>query len=407
MAEKTEDVNSIIFLVIDGVGDLPTPKTPLQAAKKPNIDKLADKGITGLLSPIKRGTVPGSDTSHLRLFGYDPEIFYPGRGPLEALGIGMHLNEGDIAFRANFATVKGGVIIDRRAGRIETGDGKKLEKYLSTRIEDVDIVYKHSVDHRGAVVFRGPGLGEFVSDTDPHATSTSVNKSIALDKTPQSEKTARILNKYTEYCARVLSEAAENKERENSGKLPANILLLRGAGRYRHVPPLDERFGIKGICIAGGALYRGVARYIGMDLVLLPSTEDDKILQERAYAAVKAAKDYDLVFVHVKGCDNAGHDGDFNKKREVIERIDRLMIPIIAKSGASIIITGDHSTPVSRKEHSAHEVPILIYSKEERYDNVKKFDEISCMDGGLGHIRGKDIMPIMLNILKKSEKYGS
>jgi len=403
----TDIVNSIILLIIDGVGDLPTPKTPLQAAKKPNLDKLAADGITGLFSPIKRGIVPGSDTAHLRIFGYDPEVFYPGRGPLEALGIGMQLAEGDIAFRANLATIKNEKIIDRRAGRIATSEGKKLEKYLSTKIEDVEIIYKHSVDHRGVVVFRGSGLGENVSDTDPHEINTDINPSVALDGTEKSEKTARILNKYMQFCMSALSSAPENKEREKEGTPPANCLLLRGAGRYSAVPSLEKRFGLKGVCIAGGALYRGVARYVGMDVVLLPPDEDEKTLAERAHAAVKAAKDYDLVFLHVKGCDNAGHDGNFKKKCETIEKIDKYIIPIISKSAASIIVTGDHSTPVSRREHSAHEVPILINSKEERYDNVKKFDEMSCMNGGLGHIRGKDLMPIMLNILKKAEKYGS
>lgn len=399
--------NSIILLIIDGLGDLPTPKTPLQAAKKPNMDKLAREGITGLFSPIKRGTVPGSDTSHLRIFGYDPDVFYPGRGPLEALGVGVDLHEGDVAFRANFATIRDGKIVDRRAGRIETAEARKLEKYLSTRIDGVDIIFKHSVDHRGVVVFRGSDLGDSVSDSDPHSVGSPILPAVALDKSAKSEKTARIINEYTKYAVSVLSQAEENKQREKDGKLPANALLLRGAGTYRSVPSLSQRFGINGVCIAGGALYRGVARYVGMDLVVLPSSEDEKILKERALAAVKAVNDYDLVFLHVKGCDNAGHDGNFEQKKKVIESIDRNIIPIISKSGASIIITGDHSTPVSRKEHSGHEVPILIWSDEERKDNVKNFDEISCMNGGLGHIRGKDLMPIMLNILKKAEKYGS
>lgn len=400
-------VDSVILLIIDGLGDLPTPKTPLQAAKKPNLDKLAAAGITGLFSPIRRGVVPGSDTSHLRIFGYDPDVFYPGRGPLEALGIGMSLAEGDIAFRANLATVKNGKIIDRRAGRIATAEARMLEKYLSTVIDGVEIIYKHSVDHRGAVVFRGTDLDECVSDTDPHAVDVPINKPLALDGTAKSQKTARVLEKYMAFCTSVLSAAPENKEREKEGRPSANALLLRGAGKYHKVPSLEMRFGLRGICIAGGALYRGVARYVGMDLVMLPSEESEKMLSERAQAAVKAAKEYDLVFLHVKSCDNAGHDGDFRKKCEAIEKIDKHVIPVIAKSGASIIVTSDHSTPVSRKEHSAHEAPILIYSKEERYDKVKRFDEISCMDGGLGHIRGKDLMPLILNILKKAEKYGS
>jgi len=397
---------SVILLIIDGVGDLPEPKTSLQAAKKPNMDKLAAKGITGMLSPLGRGIVPGSDTSHLQIFGYEPEVFYPGRGPLEALGIGMELQPGDIAFRTNFGTVKDNKLVDRRAGRISTDDAQHLQKYLSTKIDDVEILFRASVDHRGAVIFRGPGLSRNVSDTDPHAKGELV-ESIPLDNTPEAEKTAKILNKYMEFARDALGNAKENKLREKKKKLPANILLLRGAGEYRQVPSFIERFGIEAACVAGGALYCGVSKYIGMDVFRLPKKKNREIIKEKANAAAKATANYDLVFLHIKGCDNCGHDGDFKGKKEMIERIDKDVIPIIKKSGASIIITGDHSTPISRKAHSGHEVPILISSKEERYDKVKKFDELNCMYGGLGHINGCDIMPMILNILNKAEKYGS
>ena len=397
---------SVILLIIDGVGDLPTPKTPLQAAKKPNMDKLAAEGITGMFSPLGRGIVPGSDTAHLQIFGYEPDVFYPGRGPLEALGIGMELKHGDIAFRTNFGTVKNNKLVDRRAGRIQTEDAQKLQKYLSTKIDGIEILFRASVDHRGAVIFRGPGLSHHVSDTDPHAKGNLI-KSIPLDDTPEAEKTARIVNKYMEFAMDVLGNAKENKLREKKKKLPANILLLRGAGEYRQVPSFIERFGIEAACVAGGALYCGVSKYIGLDVFRLPKKKNKEIIKEKANAAAKAAEKYDLVFLHIKGCDNCGHDGDFKGKKEMIERIDKEVIPIIRKTGASIIITGDHSTPVSRKAHSGHELPIIIWSKEERYDKVKKFDELNCMNGGLGHINGCDIMPMILNILKKAEKYGS
>lgn len=397
---------SLILLILDGVGDLPKPKTPLQAAKKPNMDKLAKEGITGMFSPLGRGIVPGSDTSHLQLFGYEPEIFYPGRGPLEALGIGMEIRPADIAFRTNFGTVRDDKLIDRRAGRIETEEAQPLQNYLSTKIDDIEIIFKSSTDHRGAVIFRGPGLSPHVSDTDPHATGKLV-KCIPLNETPEAKKTAAIVNKYMEFAMKVLGNAKENKMREKNRKLPANILLLRGAGEHREVPSFVERFGIEAACVAGGALYCGVSKYIGMDVFRLPKRKNKEIINEKAAAAAKATENYDLVFLHIKGCDDMGHDGDFKGKKEMIERIDKEVIPIIVKSGASIIITGDHSTPVSRKAHSGHELPILIWSREERYDNVKKFDEINCMNGGLGHISGCDIMPIILNILNKAEKYGS
>ena len=170
-----------------------------------------------------------------------------------------------------------------------------------------------------------------------------------------------------------------------------------------------ERFDINSVCIAGGALYRGVAAYVGMDVFLLigDPSETHAMLREKAKSVEKALENYDFVFLHIKATDNYGHDGKFKEKKEIIEKIDKEVISKLAKTGAYLVITGDHSTPVSRKAHSGHEIPILVYGKDERKDKVKKFDEISCMEGGLGHIEGKDIMPIILNLIEKAKKYGS
>ena len=393
-----------ILLIIDGLGDLPTPKTPLQAAKKPNFDKLTKNGITGMLSPVKRYLVPGSDTSHLQILGYDPAIFYCGRGPLEALGLGITLRNGDIAFRANFATMQGNNITDRRAGRVDTKTASALSKYLSMKIGDIEVIFKNSVEHRGALVLRGPGLTHTVSETDPHS-SGHIHSCHPLDNTVEAKKTSEIINEFTRLAHERLSNAPENKTREK----PANVVLLRGAGHYAKVPSFHERFGLTAACVSGGALYKGVAKYIGMDIIIVPGATGDKNtdLKAKANAAVKALSSYDFVFMHVKGCDSAGHDGDFDAKKKMLERIDSEVLPILEKSGAYLIITGDHSTPCSRKAHSGHEVPILVYGENERRDDVDQFDEISCADGGLGHIRGKDIIPLVLNLIEKAEKYGS
>ncbi|NYZ74363.1 2,3-bisphosphoglycerate-independent phosphoglycerate mutase [Candidatus Micrarchaeota archaeon] len=392
-----------ILLVIDGLGDLPTPKTPLQAAKKPNLDKLAKDGITGMLAPVGRFIVPGSDTSHLQMLGYDPEIYYCGRGPLEALGVGVALEEGDVAFRANLATVKNGKVIDRRAGRIDTATAATLAKYVPKEIDGVQIIFKTSVEHRGALVLRGPGLSCCVSDTDPHSPG-AIHECQPLDDSPEPKKTSDIVNKFTKLAMEALSKAPENSKRDK----PANAILVRGAGSYRKPPSFHERFGLYAACIAGGALYRGVATFMGMDLVMVPGATGDRNtdIAAKAKAAVKALGEYDFVFMHVKGCDSAGHDGDFAAKKRMIERIDREAIPLLAESGACLVITGDHSTPVSLKAHSGHEVPIIVHGGE-RKDDVRKFDELSCAKGGLGHVKGRHIMPLILNITGRAEKYGT
>ncbi len=395
-------MNKAILLIIDGLGDLPTPKSPLQAAKKPNFDRLAKGGISGMMSPVAKYVVPGSDVAHLNILGYDPAIFYHGRGPLEALGLGMTLQNGDVAFRANFATEQGGKVVDRRAGRIDTATAAALSKGLSMRIDDVDIAFKNSAEHRGALVMRGKGLSSNVSPTDPHE-SGELHECHPLDPGPEARKTADIVNRFTQAARGILSKAPENRGR----KLPANIVLLRGAGNFVSAPSFYERFGMRGACVAGGALYKGVARYVGMDVLMVPGATGDRNtdLGSKARAAVKALESYDLVFMHVKMCDSAGHDGDFALKKEGIERIDAIL-PVLEATGACLVISGDHSTPFSLKAHSGHEVPILVHGGE-RTDGIKRFDEISCAQGGLGHIRGKDIVPLILNITGRAQKYGS
>ncbi len=395
-------MDKAILLIIDGLGDLPTPRTPLQAARKPNMDRLAKKGISGMMSPIRRYIIPGSDVSHLNILGYDPSIFYHGRGPLEALGLGIQLQGGDVAFRANFATVRDGKITDRRAGRIDTASASALSKNLSMKFNDAVVIFKNSAEHRGALVLRGRNLSCNVSSTDAHE-GEPIPACHALDDTPEAKRTADLVNRFSTAASAVLDSAPENALR----KAPANAILLRGAGTFVKAPSFHERFGLNAACVAGGALYRGVASFMGMDLIMAPGASGDKNtdLDAKAKAAVKALQEYDFVFMHIKMCDSFGHDGDFAGKTRAIEKIDRI-IPTLAKSGACLIITGDHSTPCSLKAHSGHEVPILVYGGE-RNDDVRRFDEISCAKGGLGHIRGKDVLPLILNVTGHAQKYGS
>ncbi len=410
-------VNKAVLFIIDGLGDLPTPKTALQAAKKKNFDWLAKSGSTGMMSTISNGITPGSDVSHLQLLGYDPATYYPGRGPLEALGVGIDLQEGDVAFRANFATVAedGRKIIDRRAGRIATAAAKQFEKYANMQLDDIQVMFKSSVEHRGALVLRGQDLSHYVTDTDPHGHGDEIlQSSVSAPGISSKEKvyalrTAEAVNEFTQKIFAALGNAEENKTREAAKKPKANMVLLRSAGVFKKIPSLAERFGITGACIAGGALYKGIARYVGMDIIEVAGATGTAAtnLKAKGEAVVKALQKYDLVFLHVKACDSFGHDGDFDGKKKMLERIDGELLPQLIKSKAKIIVTGDHSTPCVRKAHSGHEVPILIYGENERKDKVAKFDEFACMQGGLGHLRGSDVMPIILNMIEKGKMYGS
>ncbi|MBM3229181.1 2,3-bisphosphoglycerate-independent phosphoglycerate mutase [Candidatus Parvarchaeota archaeon] len=406
MAKKT------ILLIFDGLGDLPRGlQTPLMAAKKPNLDRLAQNGAIGLMHTIARGITPGSDTAHLQILGYDPREFYCGRGPLEALGAGIKLKEGDIAFRANFATVDGEMkVLDRRAGRIGTQDARRIEPAIKKIfVDDAVFSFVHTVEHRGAVVLSGSGFSSNIGPTDAHE-GEKVPHCLPHDKSHESRKTAQTVTKYTRIAHEKLAALQENRRLEVQGKKPANAVLLRGAGVYRHVQPIGEKYNIKAACVAGGALYKGIARYIGMDVVEVKgataTTRTD--LKAKAKAAIAALKTHEFVFVHVKGTDSCGHDGDFDGKKMMIERVDRELIPALAKSGANVVVTGDHSTPTVSKAHSCDPVPLLLYADNIRREGPKaSFDEYSCTGGQLGQILGSELMPLMLGYMGKLKKYGT
>ncbi len=394
-----------ILLIMDGLGDLPNPKgeTPLSSAKTPNMDKMAKEGICGMLSPIGRGNVPGSDTSHLTLLGYPYWKYYCGRGPLEALGSGIILKKGDVAFRANFATASNRVVVDRRAGRIDTSLGQKLEKHLgSIKIAGCEVIFRSTVEHRGVLILRGAELGANVSDTDPHA-NVPILQSRAFNA--GSEKTAKLLNEFTKKAMEALGNAPENKGR----KLPANAVLCRGAGAYSEVEPFAKKNGFAGACIAGGALYRGVANYIGMDVLDVAGATGTKgtSLKNKGEKAASALKDHEFVFVHVKATDSFSHDEDCAGKMKFIERVDKELIPILMETDANIIVCGDHCTPCLLGKHTGHEVPILFWGMGFRRDKTKGFDELSCMRGGMGHIDGWDLFPVMLNAMGRAKKVGT
>ena len=411
------DKKTAVFVVLDGLGDRPLKelggKTPLEAAKTPTFDRLAAEGQSALMNVIGPGLTPGSDTAHLALFGYDPLADYPGRGPLEAFGAGLATKPGDVAFRSNFATIDSDMIVlDRRAGRTFTPkEQAELQAVLDgIEIDDVKVRFITTVEHRGALVLEGEGLYAEISDVDPHETGKKILIVQALK--PEAEKTANIVNKLMHIAHERMKGLEINKERAKRGAPVANALLLRGPGRHSDVPPLPELYGIKAAVIAGGALYIGTAKYVGMEHIPVEGqtgtidTNFDNIA-EKTIETIEA--DYNYVFVHIKATDNASHDGNAKEKILAIERSDTMVSKVIEKVGDKIVIgiTGDHSTPVSTGEHSCDPVPILFWSNFIRPDSVKKFSENEAAKGALHTIRGIDVMPILLGYAGYIEKFGA
>lgn len=403
-------MKNILLIILDGLGDRPNSvlggRTALQAAFRPNMNFLAAMGTNGLMSPVKNGLKVGSDTSHLSLLGYDPTEFYSGRGPFEAMGIGMEVRPGDVAFRANFGTRENGVITDRRAGRIEKGN-RELCRSLNMEIDGVEFFVKEGVEHRAALVIRGDGISDKVTDSDPHVTGKAPHRIEGL--TDDAERTAGALNLFLKRSREILDSSEINIQRDKEGKPRGNELLIRGAGMAPVLPDFTEKYHMKGACVVGIPMISGICQLLGMDVVTHPGATGrvDTDYDGKIKTAIRALKDHDFVLVNIKATDIAGHDGDALLKRDVIEKIDHAFEPLKDILEDTVIaITGDHSTPCSTMEHSGDSVPVTFVSEGMRRDSARFFDEYSALKGEL-RITSNDVMNYLLGLSDRAEKYGA
>ena len=404
-------MKKILMIVLDGLGDRPNDalngRTALQAAYRPNLNRLARKGLNGLMAPINEGIRVGSDTSHLSLLGFNPLEVYTGRGPFEAMGLGMDVKSGDVAFRANFSTRDSSQIItDRRAGRIANGTDK-LAQSLNMEIDGVEFFVQEGVEHRAALVVRGEGLSDKVTDSDPHSTGLKANRVEATSK--EGEFTASIINRFLEKARTILDEHEVNKERVKKGLPPANELLIRGPGTAPMLGNFSEKFGMKGACVVGIPMIAGICNLVGMEVVKYKGATGrvDTDYYGKVGKAIQSLEDHDFVLLNIKATDIAGHDGDPELKRDVIEKIDHAFGQLLnITDDAVIAITGDHSTPCSTKDHSGDPVPVLFITDGIRTDNVEFYDEVSAACGAL-RITSNDIMPYLMQLSDRSEKYGA
>ncbi|MCX8173070.1 MAG: 2,3-bisphosphoglycerate-independent phosphoglycerate mutase [Thermoplasmata archaeon] len=408
------DLGKMLIVICDGLGDRPAKelkgKTPLQVAKKPTMNKIAREGICGMMYPIDVGVRAGSDTSHLAILGYDPYKLYTGRGPYEAAGVGLEVRGGDVALRCNFSTVDDNLVVeDRRAGRIKERTDEIAKALDGMEIEGVKVLFKESVEHRAVLVLRGDGLSPYITDADPHGEGRKVSEVKALK--PEAELTARVVNQFVKESYRILKEHPVNRDRVSAGLPPANIVLPRGAGIVPHIPKVGDLYHIKGAAITGIALVKGVCRVAGLDIIEVKGATGglDTNMMAKAEAVVKALDNYDLVFLNIKAPDICGHDGNAGEKVKVIERIDAALAHILNNANQNYVmaLTADHTTPVSVKDHTGDAVPLSIRGEGVRKDAVRTFDEIACARGGLGTILGKNLLPLLLQLTARSEKFGS
>jgi 2,3-bisphosphoglycerate-independent phosphoglycerate mutase len=385
----------IVMLVIDGLGGIPHPdtgRTELETANKPNLDALVRKSVCGFSVPVLPGITPGSAPGHLGLFGYDPLSFVIGRGVLEAVGIDMEVKSGDVAARGNFCSIdSSGLITDRRAGRISNEKAAELcEKLNGQTYEGIEIIVRPVREHRLVVLMRSDDpLNADITDTDPQ--QTDVPPLAPMSSSPQTERTIRAVNYFTCRAQEILAKES-----------PANMIILRGFSSMPDIPSIKSIYKLNAAAVASYPMYRGLARLVGMEILSTGLTigEEIKTLED-------TFNEYDFFFVHIKGADSAGEDGDFERKVKVIEEVDLYLPQILRLKPDVLVIAGDHSTPAVLKGHSWHPVPLLLHGPYAGLDNTLSFSERSCLVGGLGTIPATSIMPLAMANALKLGKFGA
>src|SRR5256714_2984202 len=388
-----EGTTKIVYLIMDGLGGYRCLErgSELGESDHPNLDSLASESVCGLMDPVAPGITPGSGPGHLGLFGYDPFVFELGRGALSAAGLGVDLEPGDIAARANFATLApDGTIADRRAGRIPSDVARALCELISQKVAlEVDYRLVPEKEHRALLVLSGSDLSPHISDTDPQKLGVPPAPPVALD--PEAKRTADIVADFDRQVRQVLARQT------------ANTLLLRGFDTPPEMPSFRDRYKLRALAIASYPMYIGISRILGMDTVPAHSGLDHQL-------DTLTAKwdEHDFFYFHVKATDSAGEDGDFERKCRAIEEVDRDVLPQILALGPDVVVvSGDHSTPSQLAAHSWHPVPVLLYARGGEVDSVDRFDEEACRAGAIGRIRSKDLMPQVLAAAGRLIKYGA
>lgn len=419
-------MSTLLYVCLDGLGDDPIPafdgRTPLEAAETPHLDGLAERGATGTVVTVGPGIAPESDIGVFGILGYDPTEEHPGRGVLEALGIGMDFRDGDLAYRINFATADGAAIVDRRVGRDLTSDEAHAladDVTSSLRLTGATFDLRATVEHRGALVLRttdGSALSAAVSNTDPayerrghlgvalETFDPVVVTAIALEPTPAAERAADLTNAFVEGSARILDASDVNRRRRDEGALPGNLILTRDGGDHRPaLQPIAERFGMVWGCFVEMPVERGISVALGMDPVDAPRLDpvgfgpaaEDRYAEWAALAA-EALEGFQALYVHLKGPDVPAHDGRAEDKRDVIAAIDRAFFgEVLPRLGRDTVVavTADHATSCVRKAHTADPVPLVVSGGRVVADGSNEFGERACAEGALGELLGPRILP--------------
>ncbi len=410
-----------ILILLDGLGDRSYReldfKTPLQAAKTPVLDRLAQASANGMYHAACMGQALPSENAHFIMFGYDIKEF-PGRGVMEALGAGIELQHKDVAVLSHFASVTESekeLVLDQGKPAISDWEiAEFVDVVREFETGEVRIRFHPTGGIRGIVTLHG-SVSPFITDSDPFVNNRpliNIQPWAEYRDDPATERTARALKKYLIHVYHTLRVHPVNQARSKNGKLPINCLVTQRAGQLKHITPFEDRYGLRGLSMASGLVYWGLGRYIGLDIKKVTDTGNPgKDLAERIHMAYESLNQYDFIHVHTKTPDEAAHTKNPLAKKSVIESLDKgigkVIHPLLEDPELLVIVTADHSTPSSGPLiHSGESVPILFHGRGVRRDRVGQFDEISAASGALGTLRGNELIYMVLNHLNRSKLHG-
>jgi 2,3-bisphosphoglycerate-independent phosphoglycerate mutase len=418
----------LVYVLLDGIGDLPHSSlnglTPLEAAYTPNLDALARNGAMGSVISVGKGIAPQSDIAVFNMLGYNfKDGSYVGRGVIESIGCNIDFREGDLALRGNFATVDDNLkIVDRRAGRaISTEEARSVCKTLSDNItlsdKDGSVTLEPTIAHRVVIRFRHAKmkLSDKITNTDPAYDKVDgmgiakavtnqdmyIQESKAQEDIEPAKVAARMLNEFTIQVVRLLRDHPVNRARIAAGKMPMNCILARDSGnRYPNVEPINKMYNMTIGGIVDMPVEIGISKVLGIKMFQAGDIID---YEKKAKVAADGLKLVNAIYVHIKGPDEFGHDGNASGKKKNIEDIDRrffgTLMRELNKMDAAIVISGDHSTPCIKKGHSDDPVPLLVSSSRVEHDGSARFTENYAKRGRLGLLMGADVLPTAIKMV--------
>lgn len=435
--KKAKQKRRAILVILDGAPDFPIPvlgdRTPLEAAEIPTLHRLTEQGLCGSFTALGQGRLVGSDTAILAILGYDPNEIYTGRGPLEAAGAGLDLEPGDVSLRCNYVTITDDFkLLNRTAGYPRQGI-EELERALNgIRLSDpkVEFEFRNSQDYRCVVRFRGYNISADISDMDPNYNAipdaldnldllapgeSKIILAKALTPVPEARNMANILNEFVKKTHLVLRDLPFNQNRVDQGLPPANGIMPRGAGETPSFPSFRTKWGMKGGCVAGTGLIKGIAKLTNMVIPDVPGATGyvDTDYLGKAKAAVKLIEsDCDFVLVHIEGIDEVSHDKNVKAKVKAIEDSSEILIRHLMEhipDDVILCVLSDHTTSSLEGDHTTDPAGVVFWSRTPafRKDHIDRFRESEFPKGALSKVVGREIMPLLMGFMQRVRKFGA